>query len=320
VASLLLGFGYTFFSGALDAWLVDALEHAGYDGDLDPIFAKNQIATGAAMMVGTIAGGFIAQTVVLGAPYLVRAVLQLVSFIVAFALMKDIGFTPERAAGFVKQVKALGAAGWTYGLKNRPVRWVMLAAPFYMGMGIYGFYAAQPYLLDLFGDRQAIGVAGIAAAGIAGTQVAGGFAVPYVRRLFSRRTHILIACAALTTASLVLMGLIQVFAVVVVLLVLWAVAFAANMPVRQAYINALIPSHERATILSFDSMVSSTGGVAFQPILGSIADTAGYAVSYVVSGAIAALGLPFLLLARREKASADLSTKDEEPKPKANKR
>jgi len=53
VASLLLGFGYTLFSGALEAWLVDALKHAGYEGDLDPIFARNQIVTGAAMLVGT---------------------------------------------------------------------------------------------------------------------------------------------------------------------------------------------------------------------------------------------------------------------------
>jgi MFS family permease len=312
VASLFLGFGYTFFSGALDAWLVDALKHAGYDGDLDPIFAKNQIVTGAAMLVGTIAGGFIAQVATLGTPYLVRGGLQLVSFIVAFVVMKDIGFNPERAAGVGKQIKTLVAAGWKYGVKNRPVRWVMLAAPFYLGTGIYGFYAAQPYLLELFGDQQAIGVAGIAAAGIAGTQVAGGFAVPYIRRLFSRRTHILLACAALTTVSLVLMGLIQVFAVVVALLVLWAVAFAASTPVRQAYINALIPSRERATVLSFDSMVTSTGGVAFQPILGRVADTAGYAVSYVVSGAIAVVSLPFLLLARRENASADVSANDEE--------
>ena len=309
IASLLLGCGYTFFSGALEAWLVDALKHAGYKDDLDPIFARSQIVNGAAMLVGTIAGGLIAQVAALGTPYLVRAGLQLVSFVVAFALMKDIGFTPERGAGFVKQVKSLAGAGWTFGVKNRPVRWVMLAAPFYMGTGIYGFYAAQPYLLDLFGDRQAIGVAGIAAAGIAGTQVAGGFAVPYIRRLFSRRTHILIACAALTTVSLVLMGLLQHFAIVVALLVLWAVTFAANAPVRQAYINALIPSRERATVLSFDSMVDSTGGVAFQPILGRVADTTGYAASYVVSGAIALFGLPFLLLARREKASADIIEK-----------
>ncbi len=212
-ASLLLGFGYTFFSGALDAWLVDALEHAGYKGDLDPIFAKNQIATGVAMLVGTIAGGFIAQVATLGTPYLVRASVQLVSFIVAIAVMRDIGFKPERAAGVAQQIKRLAAAGWKYGIKNRPVRWVLLAAPFYLGTGIYGFYAAQPYLLDLFGNHEAIGVAGIAAAGIAATQVAGGFAVPYVRKIFPRRTHILIACAVLTIVSLVLIGLIHVFAV-----------------------------------------------------------------------------------------------------------
>ncbi len=313
IASLLLGCGYTFFSGALEAWLVDAIRHAGYDGELDPIFAKNQIVIGAAMLVGTIAGGFIAQIAALGVPYLVRAGLQLVSFGVAFVLMKDIGFTPDRTAGLVAKIKTLAAAGWKYALKNRPVRWVLLAAPFYMGTGIYGFYAAQPYLLELFGDKQAIGIAGIAAAGVGATQVAGGFAVPWIRRLFSRRTHVLIACASLTSVSLVLMGLIHSFAVVVALLVLWAVSFAVNVPVRQAYINSLIPSHERATVLSFDSMVNSTGGVAFQPFLGRIADSAGYAMSYVVSGVTALVGLPFLLLARRENVSADLERKAPTP-------
>lgn len=313
IASLLLGFGYTFFSGALEAWLVDALKHAGYEGDLDPIFARNQIVTGVAMLVGSVAGGFIAQLSALGTPYLVRAALQLISFVVAFVVMKDLGFTPDRSAGIVPQVKRLATAGWNYGVKNPQIRWVMLAAPFYMGTGIYGFYAAQPYLLELYGNTGAIGVAGIAAAGIAATQVAGGFAVPYIRKLFSRRTHILLACAGLTALSLVLIGLIPNFAVVVTLLVLWAVAFAANAPVRQAYVNQLIPSRERATVLSFDSMVNSTGGVVFQPILGRVADHAGYAASYLVSGGVAALALPFLLLARRENSSADPTTTEPPP-------
>jgi MFS family permease len=310
IASLILGMGYTFFSGAVEAWLVDALKHVGYDGDLDSIFAKNQIVTGTAMLVGTIAGGFIAQYAVLGAPYLVRAGLQLVSFGVAFVLMKDLGFTPERMTSYVRQVQTLATAGWKYGVKNPPVRWVMFAAPFYMGTGIYGFYAAQPYLLELFGDQQAIGIAGIAAAGVGATQVAGGFLVPFIRRHVGRRTYVLLACAGLTTTSLVLMGLIQVFAVVVTLLVLWAVAFSVNMSVRQAYINTLIPSSQRATVLSFDSMVNSTGGVVFQPILGRVADTAGYAASYLVSGATAFFSLPFLLLARRHDTAADRGASD----------
>jgi len=49
LASLLLGLGYTFFSGALEAWLVDSLKRTKYDEDLDPIFAKGQIISGAAI-------------------------------------------------------------------------------------------------------------------------------------------------------------------------------------------------------------------------------------------------------------------------------
>jgi MFS family permease len=310
IASVLLGLGFTFFSGALEAWLVDSLKNTGYEGDLDSIFARGQIINGAAMLVGTVAGGFIAQLTSFGVPYLVRAGLQLLGFCVAFAIMKEIAFTPSKTR-FSTQIKGLGRAAVKYGLRNRPVRWTLLAAPFYMGTGIYGFYAAQPYLLQLFGDTQAIGVAGIAAAGIAGTQIAGGFAVPFIRRRFGRRTHILIACALLTVVSLALIGLIQSFYVVIALLVLWAMAYAASIPVRQAYLNSLIPSEQRATVLSFDSMVNSCGGVAFQPLLGRVADTFGYAVSYVVSAGIACISLPFLLAARRENVREDLITDDD---------
>jgi len=312
IASLLLGFGYTFFSGALEAWLVDALRDAGYEGDLDPIFATNQIVTGIAMLVGSVAGGFIAQLSALGTPYLVRAALQLMSFVVAFVVMKDLGFTPDRSVGLVTQVKRLASAGWSYGFKNPELRWVILSAPFYLGTGIYGFYAAQPYLLELYGNKDATWVAGIAAAGISATQIAGGFAVPLIRRIFKRRTSILFACALLTVGALLLMGLVRNFYVVVALLVVWAIAFAATAPVRQAYVNTIVPSKQRATVLSFDSMVDSLGGVAFQPVLGRVADRAGYAASYLVSGGVAVIALPFLLLARRQRSPAD-STAHEPP-------
>jgi len=61
VVSALLGLGFTFFSGATEAWLVDALNAAGYTGDLEPVFGRAQVATGAAMLTGSVAGGVIAQ-------------------------------------------------------------------------------------------------------------------------------------------------------------------------------------------------------------------------------------------------------------------
>jgi MFS family permease len=106
-------------------------------------------------------------------------------------------------------------------------------------------------------------------------------------------------------ASLAVLGLTSSFWIAIAVLVLWGMAFAASTPVRQAYINGLIPSAQRATVLSFDNLMNSAGGVVAQPVLGRVADVAGYARSYLVCAAVQLAALPFLVLARREKASSD---------------
>src|ERR671921_601446 len=42
VVSVLIGLGFTFFSGAVEAWLVDPLHAPGYDGPPDAVFARGQ--------------------------------------------------------------------------------------------------------------------------------------------------------------------------------------------------------------------------------------------------------------------------------------
>ena len=61
ISSLLLGLGFTFFSGAVEAWLVDALAATGFTGTLESVFGRGQVVTGAAMLAGSVAGGFIAE-------------------------------------------------------------------------------------------------------------------------------------------------------------------------------------------------------------------------------------------------------------------
>src|SRR6266571_6730154 len=56
VVSLLVGLGFTFFSGAVEAWLVDALKATGFTGELDSVFARGQVVSGGAMLVGSVAG------------------------------------------------------------------------------------------------------------------------------------------------------------------------------------------------------------------------------------------------------------------------
>jgi MFS family permease len=197
------------------------------------------------------------------------------------------------------------AAAVEHGLGNPPVRWVMLAAPFGAGVGIYTFYALQPYLLELWGDEGAYGVAGLAAAIVAGAQILGGLAAPRVRGLFARRTSALLLGTSISAAALAALALTGPFWLALALLVAWALVFAATTPIRQAYVNDLIPSQQRATVLSFDSLMGSSGGVAIQPALGRAADAWGYGASLALGAAIQLAALPFLAASRRESAAAD---------------
>jgi MFS family permease len=303
--SAFIGLGFTFFSGAVEAWLVDALDASGFTDDLETVFARGQSVAGAAMLTGSVAGGFIAQHWNLGVPYILRAVMLGFTFLAALVLMKDIGFEPKHGAGPIKEMKQIVRASIDGGLRNRPVRWLMLAAPFTAGVGIFAFYAMQPYLLELYGDETAFGVAGIAAAIVAAAQIGGGLLVPVIRRFFARRTHALLFFGAMSTMAMVLVGVTDSFYVAIAAIVIWALAFAAAGPMRQAYINGLIPSEQRATVLSFDSLMGSTGGVVLQPALGRAADVWSYSTSYVVGAAIQIVAIPFYLASRAENAESD---------------
>ncbi|HEV8699156.1 MAG TPA: MFS transporter [Candidatus Limnocylindrales bacterium] len=305
VSSILLGLGFTFFSGATEAWLVDALSATGYRGDLEVVLGRAQTVGGAAMLFGSVSGGVVAQLTDLGVPYILRSAMLGATLLVAARFMHDIGFSPRRGASPIAEVRAVVRGSIDGGWRNPPVRALMLAAPFTSGAGFFAFYASQPYLLQLFGDPSAYGVAGLTAAIFAGAQIAGGILVSRIRHLFRRRTDAIILATTLNVAILAIIGWTGNFAVALLLLAVWAMVFAIEAPLRQAYINGLIGSEQRATVLSFDSLMGSTGGVVAQPVLGRVSDVYGYGPAYLVTGVIQAVAVPFTIIARRAKAASD---------------
>jgi MFS family permease len=232
-------------------------------------------------------------------------VILVVMFGVALWLMHDVGFTPDKGNRPLAEMRKILSATIEHGWRVPAVKWLMVEAMFAGGVGVYGFYALQPYLLELYGDPKAYQVAGLVAAIVAGAQILGGSLAPRIRRLFHRRTTALIWMMGLGVITLGMIGILRYFWAVVALIVIWGLLFAATMPIRQTYINGLIASRERATILSFDSLMSSAGGVWAQPALGRVADVWGYAPSYLVGAAISALAVPCLFLSRRQNAPAD---------------
>jgi MFS family permease len=204
----------------------------------------------------------------------------------------------------VGDIQAVLRASLDHGFRKPPVRWMMLAGMASAAVPIYGFYAMQPYLLELYG-RSDYRIAGLSAALVAASGIVGALLIPWARRAFRRRTSAQLFGSVASAGALVIIGLSSSFWTVLAVLAIWSLLFAAALPIRQAFLNELIPSEQRATVLSSDNLLGSLGGAMAQPALGRVADVWGYSTSYVAAAGIELLAWPFLLLARRERAPSD---------------
>lgn len=306
VVSVFIGLGFTFYSGAMEAWLVDALAASGYAGLLDRVFARGQQVTGSAMLVGTIGGGLLGQ-LDLALPYVVRAALLGAVFVIAYAVMHDLGFTPRSvtAAELPGEIARNARAGVEFGWRQPNLRYLILASTAQATFVMWAFYAAQPYLLDLL-DSDAIWVSGLVAAGIAMSTIAGNQIVAFSSRYCGKRTTLLLAAAGLLFGSALLTGLASSFWVAVAGVLLLSVSLGMTGPVHSAYLHQVVPSEQRATVVSFDSMLSNGGSIGGQVGLGALGEARSVGSAFVLGGVATAGAIPFLARLRRLGGAADV--------------
>ncbi|MEM7534175.1 MAG: MFS transporter [Chloroflexota bacterium] len=308
--SVVLGLGYTFYSGAVEAWLVDALNATGYTGKLDKIFARSSMISGCAMLVGSIGGGFLG-SLDLSIPFWARAGLLATVYGVAHFTMHDLGFNP-RATSLAKlpgEMRKIAQVSVTYGWQQSSVRLLIIASFVQAIFMAWGFYAWQPYFLDLLG-QDITWVAGVIAALISVSTIVGNSVVEWFTQYCGKRTTLLLWAAGIQTVAAVGVGLASSFWVAVPLYLIVMAGMGVWTPVRQAYMHQLIPSEQRASVISFDSLVSSGGSMFGQLGLGSLAQMNSIASGYVVGGGTTILALPIIFLLRRKGDDADMIVGD----------
>jgi hypothetical protein len=110
-------------------------------------------------------------------------------------------------------------------------------------------------------------------------------------------------CAGVTTVTVIGAALIQSFWVAVPLYLVSTVAFGISLPVKQGWLNARIPSQQRATIISLDALFGDGGSTVGQVGLGWMSQRFSIPLAWLVGGVIQAVGVPLLGAARKaEKA------------------
>ncbi|MDX1510397.1 MAG: hypothetical protein R3249_03540 [Nitriliruptorales bacterium] len=306
LVSILLGLGFTFYSGAVDAWLVDALATTDHSGPLDPVFARAGMFRGASMILGTVGGGLLGQ-LDLALPFVVRSALLALLFVVAWGRMYDIGYVPRSLTrhNAIEEMVATGRNGIRTALGTPDLRLVVVAGSVSSGFFIYAWYAWPPHFLELFGDSGAVWVAGLVTAGMSVAMLLGNLLVERVLGTVERRTTLIIWGFLMVAAGAFVVGTSDDFWVAVAALLAMTLAWGLMTPVRTAYLHASVPSAHRATAVSTDSMVTGMTQVGGQVGLGALGRSRGEPAGYLVGSVVMVAALPLLLAVRRMGAIGD---------------
>ena len=307
IAESIDGIGTTFGNGAIDAWGVDALDDAGYEGLKDGLFSRISQLTTVGFMISSLGGAYIAD-VNIAWPWLCGAAGYVIAGVIGVCLMT--GEKPRASGvdlvGLPRQIVRRMVEGVTSGFSSRTV--LILSAA-----GAIQVAAWAPYWLEwpiLFHEGFGVGVwiigwiyCGLAIARMIGAEVVSRMSVDENSR--AGRVSGLIGLAGVMLAGA---GMFQARPKIALLfLFVMNIATGAVVPMLQSWFNEQIESSQRATMLSFESTFATMGGSIGLFVNGFIADRAGLAMAWQFAGALTLAAIPCYLAIRPRLARIEMA-------------
>jgi MFS family permease len=303
IAESIDGIGTTFGNGAIDAWGVDALDDAGYDGLKDRLFSRISQLTTIGFMGSAMIGAYVADMNIAW-PWILGAGGYVIAGTVGAFLMHDerARTTTVRIAAIPRQIAENVGGGIRAGLGAYTVLMLSVA-------NAITFAAWAPYWVSwpiMFNESLAVGVwiigwiyCGLSTARLIGAEVSARFEVDESQRA-ARVSMLVIAASAMLflaglfggrpTVSLAMLFIMNLFT-------------GAMMPLVQSWFNEQLESGNRATLLSFNSTFQTMGGAVGLLFAGRIADTAGIPFEWQIAGLISLCAAPVYWATRRREVA-----------------
>jgi DHA3 family tetracycline resistance protein-like MFS transporter len=285
LAQAVWGFGYTFISGAEQAWLADELG----EEQLAQIYLRgSQVA-----QLGTLAGILVATalgTVALNLPILLGGMFIIVLAVFLALFMPESGFEPTPSSE--RQTWQEARQTFSIGLSTvraRPILTIMMVIALIYGLsseGLDRLWQAH-YLADIsfpvVGDLEPVvwfGLIGI------GHMVLSIGAAEFLRRRVQvdrQQTAVraLLIVNGIVVAALVVFGLSNTF--VLATLSIWTIQVlrSSGGALYGAWLNKGLRSEARATVLSMNGQIDAVGQIVGGPVVGLIALRYGLRVAMI---------------------------------------
>lgn len=284
------GTAITFYSGASDALLFDTLRALGRESEYRRFSGRSLAAVATAHIIATVTGPLIAGQTDIVVPIWMSAGSTAVALLAALLLVEPPRFdaVSDKAVGYLASVRNAFGEIWSSPLLRPFVGLVAATNCVTMAM----FFFTQPFLRRHDVDASDVGwfmvISQIA------TLPAYLVAHRVSTRLGARRAvmlpPIIVSFLVLGTARFDSLTAFTFFPVI-------ALMSALSMPIFSDYVNQRIGSAQRATVLSFQSLLFSLTLAPLELGMGSTADRAGMPAAFGLAAVfMIGVGLPLLVL------------------------
>ena len=276
VAQAIWGIGYTFTSGARQAWLADELE--------DGIGAGRIFLKGAQLeQIGALAGialSVVLATISVALPLIVGGVMFGILAVALVVIMPERGFssTPPINRTSWREMRTTFAAGVTT-TRTHPVLMAIIAIELFTGASSEPFDRLWTlHMLEIFEFPSPWGLNSLAWFGVigAGALLIGTILTWFIRRMFDvdePRTprRLLAVTNASVIASTLVFALSGSFALAVSMVIATTVLRRISEPVADVWLIQHTESAYRATVFSLRGQANAFAQVALGPAMGVLA-------------------------------------------------
>jgi MFS transporter, DHA3 family, tetracycline resistance protein len=306
LAQLVWGVGYTFISGAEDAWLADELG----EERLTAVYLRGSQAAQIATLAGIGANVVLANRQ-LNLPYFLGGLSHIMLAVFLALFMPESGFspTPQEERTTWHKLSSTFRSGMQV-IRIRPLLTTMMAISFF-----YGLYSEaldrlwQPQFLDNISPTAPWGLNAVTWFGILSAVI---MVITVVTAEIARRrygdasprqlTVVLAVLSSIISGGLVIFGLAAQLPLAIFSYGTVAISRRTLGPLFGAWTNRGLPSSVRATVLSTFGQMDAIGQVTGGPAVGVIANVFGLRAAFVAAGLLLT---PVLVLYRRAYGQAE---------------
>ncbi|MDP8899790.1 MAG: MFS transporter [Actinomycetota bacterium] len=310
IAQAVWGVGYTFISGALEAWIADEAP----EQDLGRVYLRGEQADYAGSLLGVILGVALA-TYALSLPLLVGGFLTIGLGVALFFAMPERNFNPSPREGrsSLQQVRATARGGFRL-VRARPVLLILLVVAVFTGMSEEGFdrLYAKHFLdglgLPAFGALDPVVWFGVISAG---SLVLGYLAAEVLGRRMNVGDPAVVARLLLALNACTIMGMLS-FALAgsfaFALAAFWFASLTRTLaePLYLTWLNEGLEPGVRATVISMGSQAGAFGEASAGPVVGAVGNLAGVRAALTVASIILSPALLLYARAIRHRGRPDL--------------